>query len=184
MSEAHADVVRRRSTPAAFDLRRRLDELARGECSEEEFVRESFERRGAATESAWYVLSLLDQRYRLGQLSDDLFQSIKSRIALRELQSVDFGTTVELVPAPRPANPSSASAPAPRDPAIHDAELIEAQIELATDAPSESVATPAAVIGASIEDVSRLPAMTPAAPSPTQAPQVLAAGLVLRDRYR
>ena len=183
MSEAHADVVRRRSTPSAFDLRKRLDELARGECSEEDFVRESFERRGAATESAWYVLSLLDQRYRLGQLSDDLFQSIKSRIALRELQSVDFGTTVELVPAPRPANPSSACAPAPRAPGIHDAELIEAQIELATDTPVESVTAPAALIGASIEDVSRMPAMTPAAPSPAQAPQVLAAGLVLRDRY-
>jgi serine/threonine protein kinase len=187
MSEAHADIVRRRSTPPAFDLRKRLDELARGECSEEEFVRESFERRGAATESAWYVLSLLDQRYRLGQLSDDLFQSIKSRIALRELQSVDFGTTVELVPAPRPANnQASPNTPAPSSPEIHDAALIEAQIELASEPPSEPVATPAALIGASIEGLSRVQAMTPVvpvAPSPSQAPQVLAAGLVLRDRY-
>lgn len=161
MSEAHADVVRRRSAPAAFDLRKRLDQLARGECSEEDFVRESFERRGAATESAWYVLSLLDQRYRLGQLSNDLFQSIKSRIALRELQSVDFGTTVELVPAPRPANPASTPTPAPRGPEVRDAALIEAKIELT-------------------------PAVTPPAPAvltPPPAPQVLAPGLVLRDRY-
>ena len=143
MSEAHADVVRRRSTPPAFDLRKRLDELARGECTEEEFVHDALERRGAATESTWYVLSLLDQRYRLGHLSDELFQSIKSRIALRELQGVDFGTTVELVPAPRAVSP--AALPPPR--AINAAAVSPPTLEAVT------------------------------------APQVLAAGLVLRDRY-
>lgn len=173
MSEAHADVVRRRSSPPVFDLRKRLDELARGECSEEDFVRESFERRGAATESAWYVLSLLDQRYRLGQLSDDLFQSVKSRIALRELQSVDFGTTVELVPIPaKPAGQSVArtliESDSARAPDVPDTSLIDAKIQNTNDAPILKSITPPVPV---------------AAPTPDVAPQVLAAGLVLRDRY-
>ena len=182
MSEAQADVVRRRSTPPAFDLRKRLDELARGECSEEDFVRESFERRGAATESAWYVLSLLDQRYRLGQLSDDLFHSVKSRIALRELQSVDFGTTVELVPLARTDVESDTS----HLHEVQDAALIDAQIQLSADAPRGwSTASPATIIAASIAETPSASPVVDSTPVSTlqPVPQVLAAGVVLRDRY-
>ena len=97
MTEAHTDTVRRREPPAAFDLKKRLDELARGECSADEFIRETL--RGAnGSSGAWGVLSYIDQRYRLGHLSDDLFHSIKSRISLDALQDREFGTTVELLP--------------------------------------------------------------------------------------
>ena len=114
MSEAHSETLRRREPAAAFDLKKRLEQLARGECSAEDFVRESLAGR-SRTDGPWDLLSFIDQRYRLGQIPDELFQSIKSRIAWNELQDNTFGTTVELVPiAPAtPAAPASARSAAP-----------------------------------------------------------------------
>jgi serine/threonine protein kinase len=82
-----------------FDWQRRLDALVCGECSEDDFMEEISTLREAAPDAAWNIVALIDQRYRRGQIPVDLFRSIESRVAQRELASVDCGTTVELHPA-------------------------------------------------------------------------------------
>src|ERR1700738_3793529 len=82
-----------------FDWQRRLDALVCGECSEDDFMEEISSLREAAPDAAWNIVALIDQRYRRGQISVDIFRSIESRIARRELASVDYGKTVDLYPA-------------------------------------------------------------------------------------
>jgi serine/threonine protein kinase len=72
---------------------RRLDALICGECSEEDFLQSC---RLLNADSAWNVVALLDQRFRRGQMPVELFRSIESKIARRELGALDYGTTVEL----------------------------------------------------------------------------------------
>jgi serine/threonine protein kinase len=95
-------LVRRTNDTASqidLDWQRRLDALVCGECSEDDFMEEVSTLREAAPDAAWNIVALLDQRYRRGQIPVDLFRSIESRIAQRELVSVDYGTTVNLHPA-------------------------------------------------------------------------------------
>ena len=82
----------------------RLDALIRGECSEDDFMEELSNSRLTGADSAWSVVALLDQRYRRGQMPLELFRSIESKIAKRELDTLDYGTTIELVPAPAPGD--------------------------------------------------------------------------------
>src|ERR1700686_4414201 len=86
-----------------FDWQRRLDALVRGECSEDDFMEEISTLREAAPDAAWNIVALIDQRYRRGQIPVDLFRSIESRVARRELASVDYGTTAKLHPAIGPS---------------------------------------------------------------------------------
>jgi serine/threonine protein kinase len=72
---------------------RRLDALICGECTEEDFLQSC---RLLNADSAWNVVALLDQRFRRGQMPVELFRSIESKIARRELGALDYGTTVEL----------------------------------------------------------------------------------------
>jgi serine/threonine protein kinase len=74
---------------------RQLDALLSGECSEDEFIDGL-----SGADSAWNVVALLDQRYRLGQVPIDLFRSIEARIARRELSAADSGYTIEYEPIP------------------------------------------------------------------------------------
>jgi hypothetical protein len=64
---------------------RQLDALLSGECSEDEFMDGLAKFPDSAANSAWDVVALLDQRFRLGQVPIDLFRSIEARIARREL---------------------------------------------------------------------------------------------------
>lgn len=107
MAEAHTDPRRRPGRTAAFNLGRQLEELVRGECSADEFVRENVRGTGAA--GTWHIKSYVDQRHRLGQISDDLFNAIQSSVArvCLEKQEREFGTTVELAPA-GPSTPRDA----------------------------------------------------------------------------
>jgi tRNA A-37 threonylcarbamoyl transferase component Bud32 len=73
----------------------RVDALICGACSEEEFMAELSSLRQSGGD-AWSVVALLDQRYRRGQLPIELFRSIESKIARRELGAMDYGTTIEL----------------------------------------------------------------------------------------
>jgi serine/threonine protein kinase len=77
---------------------RQLDALLSGECSEDEFMDGLANFPDSVTNSAWDVVALLDQRYRLGQVPIDLFRSIEARIARRELCAEDSGTTIEFEP--------------------------------------------------------------------------------------
>jgi hypothetical protein len=64
----------------------RLDDLVRGACSEDDFMDEVSAYSEVVPDSAWNVVALLDQQYRRGQVPEDLFKSMGSRIARRELQ--------------------------------------------------------------------------------------------------
>jgi serine/threonine protein kinase len=75
-----------------------LDALLSGECSEDEFMDGLSNSSDADADSAWNVVALLDQRYRLGQVPIDLFRSIESKIARRELSAQDSGNTIEFEP--------------------------------------------------------------------------------------
>lgn len=100
---------------------RRLDALICGECSEEDFLQSC---RLLNADSAWNVVALLDQRFRRGQMPVELFRSIESKIARRELGVLDYGTTIEIdididtdpsIPIALPA-PAPAPVPVPRVP--------------------------------------------------------------------
>jgi len=93
---------------------RRLDALIRGECSEDDFMEELSNSRLTGADSAWSVVALLDQRYRLGQMPLELFRSIESKIARRELGALDYGTTIELLPAAASLAPADSSPVATR----------------------------------------------------------------------
>jgi serine/threonine protein kinase len=82
-----------------LDWQGRLDALVSGECSEDDFMEEISSLREAAPDAAWNIVALIDQRYRRGQIPADLFRSIESRIARRELAGLDYGTTVNFLPA-------------------------------------------------------------------------------------
>jgi serine/threonine protein kinase len=77
---------------------RQLDALLSGECSEDEFMDGLSNFPDSPANSAWDVVALLDQRYRLGQVPIDLFRSIEARIARRELNAEDTGNTIEFEP--------------------------------------------------------------------------------------
>ncbi len=91
----------------------RLDALICGECSEDEFLHELSRCRLLGADSAWSVVALLDQRYRRGQMPVELFRSIESKIARRELGVVDYGTTIELGIDLSDGAAEGAQAPAP-----------------------------------------------------------------------
>ena len=62
-------------------LQRRLDELARGECTEEEFVDEISSLLRAAPSEAWNILVEIHQRYVHGELSADFFRARATTVA-------------------------------------------------------------------------------------------------------
>ena len=101
-------VTRPDDTASQVDLiwQQRVDALACGECSEEDFLAELSSLRQMGADSAWNVIALLDQRYRRGQLPTALFRSIEAKIARRELGAHDYGTTVEM-DAVRPPPPAA-----------------------------------------------------------------------------
>ncbi len=75
---------------------RRLDALVGGECTEDEFLDELTSLRDADPDAAWNVVALLDQRYRRGQMPAELFRSIELKIAQRDLDNAEYGTTISL----------------------------------------------------------------------------------------
>jgi hypothetical protein len=84
----------------SYDLQQRLDAFVSGECSRDVFLQELFVLCDALPESAWDVLSLVDQYYRRGKLSADLFRTIKNRIEQHVLGVPDSDTARELSDGP------------------------------------------------------------------------------------
>ena len=81
-----------------INLQKCLDALASGRCTEDEFLSDTIDALDPEANSAWDVLSHVDQRYRRGQLAEPIFQSIKQRIARHALHGTRDGVTIELVP--------------------------------------------------------------------------------------
>jgi hypothetical protein len=84
----------------SYNLRQRLDAFVSGECSPDAFVREISVLCDATPDSAWDVLSLIDQYYRRGKLSADLFRTVRYRIERHVLGVRDSDTIRELSDAP------------------------------------------------------------------------------------
>ena len=83
-----------------YNLQKRLDAFVSGECSLGVFVEELFVLCSARPESAWDVLSLIDQYYRRGKLPADPFRTIKYRIEQHVLGVPDSDTVRELPGCP------------------------------------------------------------------------------------
>jgi serine/threonine protein kinase len=95
MSETLASIVTERSAQGNFDLQARIDALQSGDCTEAEFMREVLPLR----DSVWAIIALVDQRYRRGLLPEEIFSSVKSKLARHALEQGEYGRTVELKPA-------------------------------------------------------------------------------------
>ncbi len=97
------------SSQIELNWQRRLDALVSGDCSEDDFMDEFSGLREAVPDSAWDVFALLDQRFRRGQMSVELFRSIESKITQSEFETVDCPTTINLhhsIPAFEPSTES------------------------------------------------------------------------------
>jgi len=84
----------------SYNLQQRLDAFVSGECSPDAFVQELAVLCDATPDSAWDVLSLIDQYYRRGKLSADLFRTVRYRIERHVLGVRDSDTVRELSDAP------------------------------------------------------------------------------------
>jgi hypothetical protein len=91
-----------------FDLHAWVDALQRGECAEEHFLQEILSLRESAPNLVWATLALVDQRYRCGHLTGELFHSINSKLARHALEESEYGATVDLHPANGSARPATA----------------------------------------------------------------------------
>jgi len=90
----------------SYNLQQRLDALVTGECSPDAFVQELSVLCDATPDSAWEVLSLIDQYYRRGRLSADLFRTVRYRIERHVLGVRDSDTIHEPSDAPMAAKPA------------------------------------------------------------------------------
>jgi serine/threonine protein kinase len=78
-----------------LELQKRLDQLARGECTEEQFVDEISSLLRAAPGAAWNILVEIHQRYVHGELSADFFRARSSTLGRRG-ETAPYGTTRDL----------------------------------------------------------------------------------------
>jgi serine/threonine protein kinase len=78
-----------------LELQKRLDELARGECTEEQFVDEISSLLRAAPSAAWHILVEIHQRYMHGELSADFFRARGATVERRG-ETAPYGTTRDL----------------------------------------------------------------------------------------
>ena len=83
-----------------YDLQQRLDAFVSGESSPDALIRELCVLCDATPDYAWDVLALIDQYYRRGKLSADLFQTIRYRIERHVLGVRDFDPIGEMPDAP------------------------------------------------------------------------------------
>jgi hypothetical protein len=79
----------------SYNLQQRLDAFVSGECSPDAFMQELSALCEATPDSAWDVLSLIDQYYRRGKLSADLFRTVRYRIERHVLGVRDAPMTTE-----------------------------------------------------------------------------------------
>jgi serine/threonine protein kinase len=103
--------VSRPQDTAAVDWNSRVEALARGACSEEDFVAELWLLEQTAPDLPWEVVALLDQHYRRGLLRADIFRSTAATITRRQL-TAERQVPLALLNAPQPL---AATVPTPID---------------------------------------------------------------------
>ncbi len=84
----------------SYNLQQRLDAFVSGACSPDAFVQELSVLCDATPDSAWDALSLIDQYYRRGKLSADLFRTVSFRIERHVLGVRDSDTIRDQCNAP------------------------------------------------------------------------------------
>jgi len=98
----------------------------------EAFLRDVSELSASSADSPWETLAFLDQSFRCGKLSAELFRAARTRIERRALGLHEplaiVGSSLTAVVA-RP-EPAAAPAPAPAPPTNHEAELAALRVEL------------------------------------------------------
>src|SRR5271154_1186925 len=85
-------------TPAELGIRELLDVLTLGGCGSATFSGSMRERIRVDPSANWEVLSLLDQYYRRGKISKELFQELRAGMA-----EFALGLNYEEIPQLRPA---------------------------------------------------------------------------------
>ena len=121
-------------------LSRALQNLLSTPRPPETFLRDVSALSASSADSPWETLAFLDQSFRCGKLSAELFRAARTQIERRALGlhepvavqekmgdkrplAIVGGTLVSVVARPEPA-------PAPRPPANHEAELAALRVEL------------------------------------------------------
>jgi serine/threonine protein kinase len=164
-------------TPANSEdaVRRQLDALANGEFDHHTFLNNMKERFRFEPDDNWEVLSLLDQYYRRGKISLEVFRALKSGFAEYILGPHTTSSpqvsapTLHTVVTPAPASAAPA-APAPAAPAPAAAAAVAPAVPAAAPAP---VVAPAPVAAAAVA-----PAVPAAAPAPVAPAAPVAAAPV------
>jgi serine/threonine protein kinase len=104
--------------PSESDLERRLDALACGECTVDEFVSETINAFSAEQGSHPHLLSRIDRYYQRGQLPAPIFHAIRAQITQQVIECAidDLPVTIELFPASRSPRAGVSGSPASINP--------------------------------------------------------------------
>ena len=179
MSAAHPIGVDPTPENSEGAVRRQLDALAKGECDHVTFLNNMKERFRFEPDDNWEVLSLLDQYYRRGKLSLEVFRALKSGFAEYILGPQTSAPTHAGTPSREVATPTlrtvaapAASAPAASAPAASAA---------AASAPAKAPAWSAPFDTVPISEDAAASVTAAATTAPTREAHV---GDVLRNRYR
>ena len=117
-----------------------LDALARGTCDEEAFLRAVQMLSRRSPEAAWDSLALLDQYYRRGKITQDVFKRVKSRLGSQLLgPALDVELSVPLRRKEAPPAPTAVVVPVPPP-------IAAPAPALATPAPAPKRPAPAAAV--------------------------------------
>ncbi len=160
-----------------------LDALARGACDEEAFLRAVQMLTRRSPEAAWDSLALLDQYYRRGKITPDVFKRVKSRLGSQLLgPALDVELSVPLRRQETPPTPPAVVVPVPAPPpAAVSTPVPAAASTRVAPAAAAAAAIPRptrAATAAPIPDATALPAfLVPpprggAAPAPAKADSI------------
>jgi serine/threonine protein kinase len=148
-----------------------LDELADGECDQEELIDGVHDEIDSNPDAGWELLALVDQYYRRHRIGAEDFRSLNHRVQAILMGGVQ---TAEVTPATAPPEEqpvSAAQSAAP--PAAQSAPTAAAAAQSAPTAAAQPPPTAAAAAAAAAHD--------PARPAPRRS---IAVNDVLRNRYR
>jgi serine/threonine protein kinase len=165
-------------------VKRQLEALVNGECDHVAFLDAMKERFRFEPDENWEVLSLLDQYYRRGKISQDVFRAIKNGFAEYILGPQVAMPTLHTVASPAPTAPAAAAPSAASTAAA--AAVQTAPAPTLTPAPTfTGTAAPAPTLTETKTPFRPTPSQTTAARADGAAPaREVRVGDVLRDRYR
>jgi hypothetical protein len=100
--------------PSGPDLEVLMDELANGQCTQDEFVERVVQCEARDEEAVWEVLALLDRHFRRKRIDRDTFVALKARLQRHSLGDPENGQPARSQPKPKVNVQQAAASPAPR----------------------------------------------------------------------